>query len=120
MFQRKDPAQLQAQLQSLKGTSSFNQADGKEWKLSLDPQGNGSALIRFLPGKGAEGLPFVKLVNHFFKGTGKNTTLKIVLLLTVILITALFVNTFQLMICTTLTKLHTANSNAKLHSGLTF
>jgi hypothetical protein len=71
MFQRKDPAQLQAQLQSLKGTSSFNQADGKEWKLALDPQGNGSALIRFLPGKGAEGLPFVKLVNHFFKGTGK-------------------------------------------------
>lgn len=67
MFKRQDPAQLAAQLQSLKGSNSFNESDGKEWKLTQDNAGNGTAVIRFLPGKGEEGLPFVKLVNHGFK-----------------------------------------------------
>ncbi|EQA7786877.1 hypothetical protein ACX818_001471 [Acinetobacter baumannii] len=67
MFQRKDPSQLAAQLASMKGGNSFNEADGKEWKLSLDNAGNGSAVIRFLPGKTPDSMPFVKLVNHGFK-----------------------------------------------------
>ncbi|CAL1777291.1 single-stranded DNA binding protein [Acinetobacter phage vB_AbaM_PhT2] len=67
MFQRKDPAQLAAHLQELKGGSSFNEADGKEWKLTLDTAGNGSAVIRFLPGKTPDSMPFVKLINHGFK-----------------------------------------------------
>ena len=68
-FKRKDPAQLQAQLQSMKN-SGF-EADLKEWKLTQDNAGNGSAVIRFLPAKNENSLPFVKLVNHFFKGQGK-------------------------------------------------
>lgn len=67
MFTRRDPSQLAAQLQELKGGSSFNEADGREWKLTLDTAGNGSAVIRFLPGKTPESMPFVKLINHGFK-----------------------------------------------------
>ncbi|ARW57942.1 single-stranded DNA binding protein [Serratia phage CBH8] len=70
MFKRKDPAALQAQLASLKGGSGFSSDDKNEWKLK-DDNGNGMAVIRFLPGKGDEGLPFVKLVNHGFKKNGK-------------------------------------------------
>lgn len=65
-FQRRDPAQLQAQIAQMKG-GSFNEADGKEWKLQLDSAKNGSAVIRFLPGRTPESMPFVKLVNHGFK-----------------------------------------------------
>lgn len=71
MFKRQDPAQLAAQLVALKGASSFNEADGKEWKISPDTSGNATAVIRFLPGKGEEGLPFIKLVNHGFKKGNK-------------------------------------------------
>lgn len=67
MFQRKNPAQLAAQLQELKGGSSYNQGDNKEWKMTLDTAGNGTAVIRFLPGKTENDLPFIKLVNHGFK-----------------------------------------------------
>lgn len=70
MFKRKDPSQLQAQLAALKGGSSFSAKDEGMWKIDTDAQGNGSAVIRFLPGKG-DGLPFVKLVNHGFKKNGK-------------------------------------------------
>lgn len=67
MFQRKNPAQLAAQLQDMKGGSSYNQGDNKEWKMTLDTAGNGTAVIRFLPGKTENDLPFIKLVNHGFK-----------------------------------------------------
>lgn len=66
-FKRKDPSKLQEQLASIKGPS-FQSEDPNEWKPTVDKAGNGSAVIRFLPGKGDEGLPFVKIVNHGFKG----------------------------------------------------
>jgi len=71
MFKRRSATQLQAQLAALKGNSGFGEADGSEWKLKKDSAGNGTAVIRFLPGKGDEGVPFVKLVNHGFKNNGK-------------------------------------------------
>lgn len=71
MFKRKDPSALQAQLASLKGGSGFSSDDKNEWKLTVDSAGNGNARIRFLPGKGEDGLPFVKMVNHGFKKNGK-------------------------------------------------
>lgn len=70
-FQRKKPSQLQEQLTKLKGASGFSESDKNEWKLKLDKDSNGSAVIRFLPGKGDEGLPFIKLVNHGFKKNGQ-------------------------------------------------
>ena len=71
MFKRKNPAALASQLASLSGSKGFNSEDKGEWKLKLDNAGNGQAVIRFLPGKGDEGVPFAVLVNHGFKKGGK-------------------------------------------------
>ena len=71
MFKRKNPAALASQLASLSGSKGFNSEDKGEWKLKLDNSGNGQAVIRFLPGKGDEGVPFAVLVNHGFKKGGK-------------------------------------------------
>lgn len=71
MFRRKNPAALASQLASLSGSKGFNSEDKGEWKLKLDNVGNGQAVIRFLPGKGDEGVPFAVLVNHGFKKGGK-------------------------------------------------
>lgn len=71
MFKRKNPAALASQLANLSGSKGFNSEDKGEWKLKLDNAGNGQAVIRFLPGKGDEGVPFAVLVNHGFKKGGK-------------------------------------------------
>lgn len=71
MFKRKNPTALASQLASLSGSKGFNSEDKGEWKLKLDNAGNGQAVIRFLPGKGDEGVPFAVLVNHGFKKGGK-------------------------------------------------
>lgn len=71
MFKRKNPAALASQLASLSGSKGFSSEDKGEWKLKLDNAGNGQAVIRFLPGKGDEGVPFAVLVNHGFKKGGK-------------------------------------------------
>lgn len=42
------------------------------WKAETDKAGNGYAVIRFLPHKDEDGIPFVKSFNHGFKSnTGK-------------------------------------------------
>lgn len=47
-------------------------ADDRFWKLEGDKAGNGSAIIRFLPGVDGDGIPWVRLFEHMFKGpTGK-------------------------------------------------
>lgn len=71
MFQRRNPSALQAQLATITKRGGGFEADATEWKLKQDKVGNGTAVIRFLPGKGDEGLPFVKLINHGFKMSGK-------------------------------------------------
>ena len=65
-FKRQDPTKLQEQVAALKGSSGF-QKDEKEWKLTLDAQKNGSAVIRFLPNRSDDELAFVRIVNHSFK-----------------------------------------------------
>lgn len=67
-FKRKSPAQLAAQLESVSGKKDYSNAD--EWKLTTDKAGNGSAIIRFLPGKDEDSLPFVKMFTHGFKENG--------------------------------------------------
>lgn len=71
MFKRQDPSKLQAQLEKMTSNGSFNQADGKEWSLSVDKAGNGQARIRFLPARDDNSTPFVKLYNHGFKVNGR-------------------------------------------------
>lgn len=46
-------------------------SDDRFWNISRDTSGNGSAVIRFLPGKVDDyELPFVKLFSHSFEGPG--------------------------------------------------
>lgn len=66
IFKRQDPTKLQQQVAALKGSSGF-QKDEKEWKLTLDAQKNGSAVIRFLPARSDDELAFVRLISHSFK-----------------------------------------------------
>lgn len=71
VFKRKDPSKLQQQLEKFQGNNGFQSDDADVWKLEVDKQGNGKAVIRFLPGRTDEDMPFVKLINHGFRKNGK-------------------------------------------------
>lgn len=69
----------QAQLDSL--TKSLDQANGKApqvrddesdglWKPTRGKDGNGYAVVRFLPAPKGEDQPFVRVWDHFFQGPG--------------------------------------------------
>lgn len=46
--------------------------DERLWQPTIDKEGNGSAIIRFLPAAEGEEVPFVRMFSHGFKGpTGK-------------------------------------------------
>lgn len=68
MFTRKNPAQLQAQLAAMK--SSGKETDPKVWTSETDANGNGTFVIRFLPARDDNSMPFIHKVTHFFKGAG--------------------------------------------------
>ena len=51
--------------------------DERLWKPELDKSGTGQAVIRFLPAKDGEELPWVKCGNTHFKGLLVNGSLKI-------------------------------------------
>lgn len=76
MFKRstKNTEELAKELQEIKkGGQSFDDPD--EWKLPRDKEGNGQAVIRFLPLFGDEEqdkVPFVKVMRHGFKQNGVN------------------------------------------------
>ena len=42
--------------------------DDRYWQPTVDQQGNGSAVIRFLPSPNGEDFPFVRMFTHGFKG----------------------------------------------------
>lgn len=53
-------------------TTTESKDDGKEWKISVDQTGNGSAVIRFLPAPKGEEMPWARIWTHGFQGpTGK-------------------------------------------------
>ena len=54
-------------------SSSSRQVDDRLWRPTFDKErGIGSAVIRFLPAKEGEDLPWAKVIKHAFKGpTGK-------------------------------------------------
>lgn len=70
MFKRQDPTKLQQQVAALKGSGGF-QKDEKEWKLTVDNEKNGTAVIRFLPERSDDELAFVRLVSHSFQKNSK-------------------------------------------------
>lgn len=45
-------------------------ADDRFWKPEVDKSGNGYAVIRFLPEPAGEDLPWVRIFDHGFQGTG--------------------------------------------------
>lgn len=55
-----------------RSNKSYDDADERYWKFTVDEHGNGFAVIRFLPAYQDEEDPFVKRYSHFFRGpTGK-------------------------------------------------
>ena len=68
LFERRDPTQLAQELDSI--NNSFDNSDKKEWNCSIDNAGNGTAVIRFLPGKG-NSMSFTKLINHGWSFDGR-------------------------------------------------
>jgi len=53
-----------------KMNTSGGNTDDRLWKPEVDKAGNGFAVIRFLPAPEGEELPWAKVYNHAFQGTG--------------------------------------------------
>lgn len=54
------------------GSGGKPQADDRYWRLTVNKDGNGSAVIRFLPAAEGEELPWAQYWDHMFKGpTGR-------------------------------------------------
>ena len=61
---------LKKKLQNITGGETTN-AEDNIWKPVFDENaGVGSAIIRFLPSKSSDDLPWVKLFSHYFQGPG--------------------------------------------------
>ena len=61
---------LKKKLQNITGSETTN-AEDNIWKPVFDENaGVGSAIIRFLPSKSSDDLPWVKLFSHYFQGPG--------------------------------------------------
>jgi hypothetical protein len=61
-------AKLQKEVEKL--NSSASNTDERIWKPEVDKTGNGYAVIRFLPAPDGEEIPWAKMYNHAFQGTG--------------------------------------------------
>jgi hypothetical protein len=62
---------LAKELEKLNAPASDRKEDDRFWRPEVDKSGNGMAVIRFLPAPavdGDEGLPWVRVFNHGFKG----------------------------------------------------
>ncbi len=61
-------AKLSSQIEKLAGGKSDAKGDERFWSPTVGKDGNGSALIRFLPAPDGEDLPFIRYWDHGFKG----------------------------------------------------
>jgi hypothetical protein len=57
-------------LDAVKNSGQKFKKDERYWQLTTDKQGNGKAILRFLPPPAGEDVPFVQLWSHAFKGPG--------------------------------------------------
>lgn len=64
---------LLSQIDTVNTKKDYGDEKKNYWKLTKDKEGNGSAIIRFLPNKDVDDFPFVRMYNHAFKdnGTGR-------------------------------------------------
>ena len=61
---------LQVELEKLNSPVTTNFSDDRFWKPELDKSGNGYAIIRFLPQREGESLPWARIWSHAFSGPG--------------------------------------------------
>ena len=62
---------LTSELNKLNQPQSNNSgSDDRFWKPTVDKAGNGQAIIRFLPAPSGEDMPFIRIWDHGFQGTG--------------------------------------------------
>jgi len=61
---------LTKELNKASTTTQSNSKDDRFWTPEVDKAGNGSAIIRFLPAPNGEDVPFVRIWDHGFQGTG--------------------------------------------------
>ena len=65
-------AKITSEMSKAANPQTKSYEDDRFWKLEADKAGNGSAVIRFLPARDDDELPWVKMYTHGFKGpTGK-------------------------------------------------
>lgn len=65
-------AKITSELSKAANPQTKSYEDDRFWKIEADKAGNGSAVIRFLPARDDDELPWVKMYTHGFKGpTGK-------------------------------------------------
>lgn len=67
MTNKKSFNRLLEAVQKAKETTSFKESSEATYYPEVDASGSGFAVIRFLPAKNEEDVPFVKLFNHGFK-----------------------------------------------------
>lgn len=61
---------LTDKLTQLATGQNFGSDDPRFWQPTVDKEGNGYAVIRYLPAPGDEDLPFVMIYDHGFQGPG--------------------------------------------------
>ncbi len=76
MFKRRSKVESENLIKKLEDIGNKKKAyesDGTEWRMTADADGNGTAIIRFLPAKDVDGedVPFVKSYRHATKVNGQ-------------------------------------------------
>lgn len=61
-------SEVKASAEKLLKKEGFGNKDERMWTLSVDENGNGSAIIRFLPASAGEDDPYVRFWDHGFQG----------------------------------------------------
>lgn len=61
---------LTKELEKVSNKNTKSGDDDRFWTPTLDKEGNGSAIIRFLPAPDGENVPFIRMWDHGFQGPG--------------------------------------------------
>ena len=62
--------ELNTKLAKVSGNQESKAADDRFWSATVDKAGNGYAVIRFLPAPQNEDVPFIRMFDHGFQGSG--------------------------------------------------
>lgn len=65
-----DLAKLQKEVEKTASGGGGFEKDERYWSPTVDKAGNGTAVVRFLPGAEGDDIPYIQLWTHAFKGPG--------------------------------------------------